>query len=140
MKWETNNKFDLIIGNPPFVKLIKSPNKHMYTISSNLYIEVPFKCITEHLTDGGILAMVLPSTIQNGTWCKLLRALTFQKKILHFETIRDHSFLDTQAGVSIVVIQNLPATDNSRFIFNGILTEKANEIRTLCESYKIFSD
>jgi tRNA1(Val) A37 N6-methylase TrmN6 len=139
MTWTAEEKFDLIIGNPPFVKLTKSPNKHMYTTSSNLYIEVPFKCLTEHLATDGILAMVLPSTIQNGTWCSKLRDLFFSLDIAHFEIIRDHEFKDTQAGVALIVVRNRPG-NNDRYNFNGVLTEHADDLRRMTHGQKKFSD
>ena len=139
MSWNTDEKFDLIIGNPPFVKLNGSSNTHMYKTSSNLYIEVPFKCLTDHLMDGGVLAIVLPSTIQNGSWCSKLRELFFSLTIQHFEIIRDHDFKDTQAGVALVIIKNTPG-DNSRFNFNGILTEHAEKLRHMICGKKTFAD
>ena len=139
MTWKTNEKFDLIIGNPPFVKLIGSTNTHMYKTSSNLYIEIPFKCITEHLAKGGVLAMVLPSTIQNGDWCSILRALFLSMTIEHFEIIRDHKFEDTQAGVALVVVRNIPQV-NARYEFDGNLTEHADRLRRMVCGMKKFAD
>jgi len=139
MRWKTNEKFDLIIGNPPFVKLIGSSNTHMYKTSSNLYIEIPFKCIQDHLTDDGVLAMVLPSTIQNGDWCSKLRELFFSMTIEHFEIIRNHEFKDTQAGVALIVVRNRPQI-NIRYNFNGILTEHADKLKQMISGRKKFSD
>lgn len=142
MAWEANEKFDLIVGNPPFVKLFGSPNTHMYKTSSNLYIEISFKCITEHLEDDGVLAMVLPSTIQNGYWCSRLRELFLSLTIEHFEIIRDHKFKDTQAGVALIIVKNTPCDlrVNDRFNFNGILTEHAEKLRQMTSGKKTFSD
>jgi hypothetical protein len=139
MTWKTDEKFDLIIGNPPFVKLIGSPNAHMYKTSSNLYIEVPFKCVVEHLASDGVLAMVLPSTIQNGDWCSKLRSLFFSMTIEHFEIIRDHEFKDTQAGVALIVVRNTPRVD-IRYNFKGILTDRADRLEWLIRDRKQFSE
>ena len=139
MEWKTDEKFDLIVGNPPFVKLIGSPNTHMYKTSSNLYIEIPFKCLAEHLADDGVFAMVLPSTIQNGDWCSKLRDLFFSMTIEYFEIIRDHDFKDTQAGVALIVVRNRPQI-NTRYNFNGILTEHADKLKEMISGRKKFSD
>jgi len=139
MSWTSDKKFDLIVGNPPFVKLNKSSNRHMYKTSSNLFIEVPFKCLTDHISADGILAMVLPSTIQNGTWCSKLRELFFSLDIMHFEIIRDHDFKDTQAGVALIVVRNRPGI-NTRYNFDGVLTEHADELRRMTHGQKKFSD
>lgn len=69
-------KFDLVIGNPPFVQM-KSVNKDASVGRSNLYIEILFKCITQHLNANGVLAMVLPSTIMNGHFSQPVRNLIF---------------------------------------------------------------
>jgi hypothetical protein len=139
MSWKTDEKFDLIIGNPPFVKLVKSTNTHMYKKSSNLYIEIPYKCLTEHLATDGVLAMVLPSTIQNGEFCSMIREMFFSMTIEHFEIIRDHGFKDTQAGVALIVVRNKPGI-NTRYNFDGILTEHAEKLRQMISGRKKFSD
>lgn len=131
-------KYDLIIGNPPFVQM-KSVIKEASVGRSNLYIEILYKCITQHLNDNGVLAMVLPSTIMNGHFSQPTRDLILSKKILHFETIREHTFKDTKAGVSILVIQNTPG-DNTKYKFGGIITEDARELIAMIEGVKKLKD
>ncbi|AGE50697.1 adenine-specific methyltransferase [Paramecium bursaria Chlorella virus CVB-1] len=131
-------KFDLVIGNPPFVQM-KSVNKDASVGRSNLYIEILFKCITQHLNANGVLAMVLPSTIMNGHFSQPVRNLILSKKILYFETIRKHTFKDTKAGVSILVIQNVPG-DNLKYNFEGIITEDAKYLSTMSAGFKRLKD
>jgi hypothetical protein len=131
-------KFDLIVGNPPFVQM-KSVIKEASVGRSNLYIEILYKCITQHLNENGILAMVLPSTIMNGHFSQPVRDLILSKKILHFETIREHTFKDTKAGVSILVIENAPG-DNTNYTFGGFITEDARELTTMTEGTKKLKD
>lgn len=127
LKWN-GGKFDLIIGNPPFVQ-IKSVIKEAAVGRSNLYIEILYKCLTQHLSPGGVLAMVLPSTIMNGCFAKPTRDLVLTKKILYFETIRNHTFKDTSAGVSILILKNEPG--DSKYNFGGILTNHTKELRNV---------
>lgn len=131
-------KFDLIVGNPPFVQM-KSVIKEASVGRSNLYIEILYKCITQHLNENGILAMVLPSTIMNGHFSQPVRDLILSKKILHFETIRKHTFKDTKAGVSILVIENAPG-DNTKYRFYRFITEDARELTTMVEGTKKLKD
>ena len=131
-------KFDLIIGNPPFVQM-KSVNKAASVGRSNLYIEILFKCVTQHLEDDGILAMVLPSTIMNGHFSQPVRNLILTKKIIHFETIREHTFKDTKAGVSILVIQNTP-DENTKYNLDGFITENALELTKMIEGKQRLKD
>ncbi|ABT14966.1 DNA methyltransferase [Paramecium bursaria Chlorella virus NY2A] len=131
-------KFDLIIGNPPFVQM-KAVNNQASTGRSNLYIEILFKCMTRHLNDNGVLAMILPSTIMNGHFSRPTRELILSKKILHFETIREHTFKDTKAGVSILVVQNTSG-DNLNYNFEGIITENARELTAMTSGLRRLKD
>ena len=127
LTWDMNRKFDFIIGNPPFVQT-KSVFSGASIGRSNLYIEFLFKCLTYHLNDDGILAMIIPSTIMNGCFSKPTRDLILSKHILFFDTIRNHTFKDTSAGVSILVMKNI-SSENPRFNFDGILTNQAEKLR-----------
>lgn len=109
---------------------MKSVTKN-FSGRTNLYIEFLHKCITHHLADRGVLAMVLPSTIANGHFSQTVRDLILSKKVLYFETIRNHTFKDTKAGVSILVIENSPGGDNERFNFDGFLSGDAGELRRI---------
>jgi len=116
-------KFDLIIGNPPFVQTKKSYDE-TFTGRSNLYIDFVHKSIRHHLNENGVLAMILPSTIQNGHFSQSVRNLIFTLTVTHFQIIRDHTFKDTKAGVSILVLKNCPG-HNSRYLFDGLLVENS---------------
>ena len=129
LTWDMNRKFDFIIGNPPFVQT-KSVFSGASVGRSNLYIEFLFKCLTYHLNDDGILAMIIPSTIMNGCFSKPTRDLILSKQIMFFDTIRNHTFKDTSAGVSILVMKNI-SSENPRFNFDGILTNQAEQLRLI---------
>lgn len=129
LTWDMDRKFDFIVGNPPFVQ-IKSVFPGASVGRSNLYIEFLFKCLTYHLNDDGVLAMIIPSTIMNGCFSKPTRDLILTKRILFFDTIRNHTFKDTSAGVSILVMKNTPF-ENPRFNFGGILTNQAEELEII---------
>lgn len=132
------DKYDLIIGNPPFVQ-VKPVNKHVTKGRSNLYLEILYKCLTRHLKDGGILAMVLPTTLMNGEFSKPVRDIILTKKIVHFEVFRKHEFKDTKAGICVLVIRNEPG-DNDRYNFEGIIAEDAPMLRTVSSGRRRLKD
>lgn len=138
LTWSMDRKFDFIIGNPPFVQ-VKSVFQGASAGRSNLYIEFLFKCLTYHLNDDGILAMIIPSTIMNGCFSKPTRDIILSKKILFFDTIRNHTFKDTSAGVSIIVVKNTSSV-NSRFNYDGILTNQAEELSILASGCRKIKD
>lgn len=138
LTWGMDRKFDLVVGNPPFVQ-VKAVFPDASVGRSNLYIEFLYKCLTYHLNDGGILAMVIPSTIMNGCFSKPTRDLILSKQILFFDTIRNHNFKDTSAGVSILVMKNTPSS-NPRFDFGGILTKEAEGLRRMSSDCRKIKD
>ena len=78
LKYKSDKQFDLILGNPPFfmIQLDKEEKKLYKEILNgkvNIYCLFIYKCIKEHLKDGGILAFILPTSIMNSTSYKNLR-------------------------------------------------------------------
>jgi SAM-dependent methyltransferase len=142
LKYESSEKFDLIVGNPPFAKVLKKNAKYPEAVraTSNLYIEVLYKCLTEHLAPGGILAMIFPASIQNAVSFKKMRTLVFSLNIVYVEIVRDHGFKNTQAGVAILVVKNSPCINNSRFEYDKLLVDDGDYIRKSICGYKKFLD
>jgi tRNA1(Val) A37 N6-methylase TrmN6 len=141
LDYKCDRKFDLIIGNPPFARVAKKNCRYPEAIllRSNLYIEILYKCLAEHLERDGVLAMILPATIQNGASFQLVRNTIISMNVVHFEVIREHEFKDTKAGVCLLVVQNT-AGNNERFEFDGILTGKSRYIRDIVTGCKTFSE
>jgi len=74
----------------------------------------------------------------NGCFAKPTRDLVLTKKILYFETIRNHTFKDTSAGVSILILKN--ETGDGKYNFGGILTDQAKELRNVSKGRRKLRD
>lgn len=103
---------DLIIGNPPFcVTTLKDPR--CMTGRGNLFVLFLYKCLTEHLVPGGILAFVLPTAFYNCVYYNPCRAyIRDHTTILAAEKISgtDAGFYETAQDTMLLVIRNTPTS------------------------------
>ncbi|AGE54074.1 adenine-specific methyltransferase [Paramecium bursaria Chlorella virus IL-5-2s1] len=123
LAWK-GEKFDFIVGNPPFVVRPKGHKNDDRIVRgrSNLYVEFLFKCITEHLEENGIIAFVIPSTIGNSKFYEPIRKLITNMDILSFEVLDKHAFCDTKTRLCILVVRNTLGT--GRFVYKDFLCDK----------------
>jgi len=105
-------KMDLIIGNPPyFTTPIKDPR--CVKGRSNIFILFLYKCLTEHLAPGGLLAFVLPTSLYNCTYYNPCRAyMRDNTTLLAVETIPGSTagFYETAQDTALIVLRNTPPT------------------------------
>jgi tRNA1(Val) A37 N6-methylase TrmN6 len=108
LTWKSDQKFDFIVGNPPFVVRPAGYKNNPAIVKgrSNLYVEFLYKCLTEHLADDGILAFVIPSTIGNSVYYEPIRKLIITKDIMSFEILEKHDFCDTNTRLCILILKN----------------------------------
>jgi adenine-specific DNA-methyltransferase len=102
---------DLIIGNPPyFVTDQKDPRA--VKGRSNIFILFLYKCLTEHLAPGGLLAFVLPTSLYNSAYYDPCRKyIRDNTTILALEAAPvDAAFYETAQDTMLLVIQNTPPT------------------------------
>ena len=101
--YSTNEKFDCIIGNPPYVRyqdiaistkaLLKSYSK-LFDSRSNLYLFFIYKCIL-HLKEGGELIFITPRDFLKSTSSVSLNEFLFyQGSITHFIDLGDKKIFD----------------------------------------------
>lgn len=119
--------WDLVIGNPPYFELAPNPevrSKYRQVISGRANIFSFF--IQEGLSllrPGGILAFVVPQSMNNGAYFSALRRYILEQgAILHLDpvTSADH-FLDAQQTVMLFVVQKGGKSDNKVFRRNGFV-------------------
>ena len=128
----TEEKFDLIIGNPPYFVMRKSEvakEYHAYFDGRpNIFILFIIKSL-RLLSDGGILSFVLPTNFLNCIYYdKTRRYIAKHFRILNIVDCKSDKYIETQQDTTIVIIQkskSIPRT--SPFVIE-------------IESYTIFGD
>ena len=112
-----NQKFDLIIGNPPYF-VTKAKNPACMTGRGNIFVQFIYKCLTDNLVLGGTLAFVLPTSFYNCSYYQPCRDYIIKHTtILHLENL-DGGFYDTSQGTMLMVLRNTPPlTDNQPYSF-----------------------
>jgi len=130
LKYETSNKYDLIIGNPPFVvidnDIVDDKYLSYYDNRPNLFILFIIKSL-EQLNDGGILSFVLPKNFINCMYYNKTRKYISDNyniiDIIDFSEIGNSSkndnkkgYEDTEQNTILLIIQNTTKNDNSRFV------------------------
>lgn len=101
---------DLIVGNPPYF-VTKQKDPRCMTGRGNVFVQFIYKCLTEHLMEGGVLAFVLPTSFYNCCYydpCR--RYIAANTVILAMEEVGDAEFYDTaQKTMLFVVRRGAPA-------------------------------
>lgn len=113
-------KFDLIIGNPPYFVVPKNTVSRVYlpylTGRPNIYILFILKSL-ELLNDNGILAFVLPNNVLNCHYYDKLRHLIFTDfTIIDILPQKNAAYVDTDQNTCVMIIQKKhPAALNEKF-------------------------
>lgn len=113
------NKYDLIIGNPPFYVMKKgdTPNDYhnYFDGRPNIFILFILKSI-KLLTDKGVLSFVLPKNFLNCLYYdKTRKFINKHFKILHIDDCSDE-YIDTKQDTIMLIIQKQTKPENKSFI------------------------
>lgn len=142
--WDNKNKFDLIIGNPPYFVMKKNEvNKKFYKYFEgrpNIFILFIIHSLNK-LNPDGILSFILPTNFINCFYYNKLREYISQNyKIIDIINCNDDDYLETTQNTIIFIIQNTKNIDcnnefllikNNYTIFNTKLNIlKLNELYT----------
>lgn len=109
LKFKNEIKYDLIIGNPPYVVVKNTPPEFKCITSGrpNLYCWFIYRCI-QMLNDEGILAFILPNSIMNSSYYNELRKYVVQHcsivSIIEFDTVGS-KFQETDQSTIGLVLQ-----------------------------------
>ena len=106
LEYTSSEKFDLIIGNPPFfVTSIKNPDCMIGR--GNIFVLFLYKCLTQHLKKDGLLAFILPTSFYNCKYYEPCRQYIQKNcKILYVKNIQNSDFHDTDQNTMVMIIQN----------------------------------
>jgi adenine-specific DNA-methyltransferase len=119
LRYNSDKKYDLIIGNPPYFVIKKTmiDNKYIkyFTGRPNIYIVFIIRCL-ELLTENGILAFVLPNNFLNCIYYdKLRKHINENYTILNIIENNDSYYIDTDQETFSLILQN-KKSNNSRYV------------------------
>lgn len=140
LKFNSNFKYDFIIGNPPYFEF--TPNKEIENIYAdiikgrvNIY-GLFIKKGLDLLKDGGYLAYVIPTSINNGAYFSKLREYIINTaEIEEMIMFNENSFEDAQQMVMVLILKKEKNT--GKFIFKkGDITIFSKEANMLNKSFE----
>lgn len=106
LKYSGVLRADLIVGNPPYF-VTKQKDPRCMTGRGNVFVQFIYKCLTEHLAPGGILAFVLPRSFYNCCYydpCR--RFIAENMTVLAVEDVAaDAGFYDTAQETMLFVVR-----------------------------------
>jgi adenine-specific DNA-methyltransferase len=130
-------KFDFVIGNPPYFEMKLEPKmkdkfRHVVSGRANIY-SLFFQVGIDALRDGGTLAYVVPPSMNAGAYFKKLRQfLTLENHLVSLKIFAqsDH-FVDAQTSVQVIVVRK--GLGKSKHVFSIKDNESAKESTIFCE-------
>lgn len=103
---EYQGQHDLIVGNPPYVVIpASSETQKCQTGRPNLFVQFLYKAVRDNLTEGGVLAFVLPTSLFNCVYYDLLRAYLYATTTLLAVTPLEGAYLETQQATVALVLR-----------------------------------
>jgi tRNA1(Val) A37 N6-methylase TrmN6 len=126
LKYDTDKKYGLIIGNPPYYVMKKNEVEKDYYIyfegRPNIFILFLVKSL-QLLTDDGILSFVLPKNFLNCLYYdKTRKYIDKHFKILYIIDCNDDKYLETQQETILLIIQKRDKKKellNTEYILNN---------------------
>jgi len=125
LQYNHSNKYDLIIGNPPYYVMKKDDvSKEYYKYFDgrpNIFILFIIKSL-QLLNNNGILSFVLPKNFLNCLYYDKTRTyINSLFQILHIIECKNDKYIETQQETIIIIVKKCSpgiSIDNSQFILN----------------------
>ena len=146
LQWDIVNeqKFDLIIGNPPYF-VVKKDNidETFYNLIDgrpNIFVLFLIHSL-QKLNDNGVLAFVLPHNFTNCVYYSKVRNYIYENfAIIDIIDCLDDTFVDTKQETLVFILQKKQdKNDNIRFtlsINNNIIFNTPSKIHIITQLYK----
>jgi len=120
LKYDTDVKYDLIIGNPPYYVMKKADvdgSYHAYFEGRpNIFILFIIKSINL-LTENGILSFILPKNFLNCLYYDKTRNYIGKHfQILHIVECNNDKYIETQQDTILLIIKKTTRCNNTAFI------------------------
>lgn len=136
--YENNNKYDLIIGNPPYFVVDKNTiSKEYYNYFEgrpNIFIIFIIKSL-KLLNKNGYLIFVLPKSFNNSLYYNKTRQyINNNYTIINISNCFDDNYLETKQETIIVFIKNKKPTENCEYSFkinNNVIFGSKEDIENI---------
>jgi type I restriction-modification system DNA methylase subunit len=117
MLYETEEKHDLIIGNPPFVVIPKSTETlKCQSLRPNLFVQFIYKSLS--LTKGYI-AFILPTSFFNCSYYEKMRKILFEETTILEVFPLEGKYLETQQDTFLLLLKKGKLNSDYFFIKNS---------------------
>jgi len=124
INYDIENKFDLIIGNPPYFviqkNIVSSEYYEYFEGRPNIFIIFIIKSL-KMIKENGILSFVLPYSFINSSYYNKARKYIYTNyKILNIIDCKDDNYIETKQETIVFIIQNILPLDkeNDKFSIN----------------------
>lgn len=125
---------DLIVGNPPYVVIpATSETQKCQTGRPNLFVQFLYKAVRDNLTEGGILAFVLPTSLFNCAYYEPLRKYLYETTTILAADVLGGEYLETQQATFALILRKKPGR-HAFFLQRAgshYITPHFRELRTL---------
>lgn len=112
LEWDVGRKVELILGNPPYFVIPKDKRDKLMTGRPNIYILFLYKCISQHLGPGGILAFIIPTSIYNCSYYQPMRNYIRDNcTIRYLETLNKPGFFETGQETTLIILEKTVSSD-----------------------------
>jgi len=148
LREETDRRFDVVIGNPPYFEFDPDDDlRQRYEESVygrvNIYSLFIQKGI-EVLRDGGFLAYVVPPSVKNGAYFSAVREYVLEEtEVVHLSTLDDAGLFHGANQTPMLMVLR-KGGDSERYVFseNGvtILSEEADHLRDAFDGARTLLD
>lgn len=129
LEWgmDSQQKADLIIGNPPYFIMKIEPNEkkkyaNAFTGRPNIYVIFLYKCLETHLDVCGFLAFIIPTSIYNSSYYQPMRDYIYKNTHIRFvETLNKPGFYETGQETTLLILQKkeIATPSSNEYIFRS---------------------